>query len=85
MEFERELLLKYENRKIEKFIEVNGSLYYSLARERAESHYQKYWDLQAYAEGQRVRIVNVAPDRFASPVFEKINMSEFMKLIVAHQ
>jgi len=84
-DFERELLSKYQDREIEKFIEVSGRQYYSLTRERAAAHYEKYWHLQAYAGSHGVRIVNVTPDRFTSPVFEKINMSEFMKLTESWQ
>lgn len=84
-DFERELLSKYKDREIEKFIESSGRQYYSLTRERAEAHYEKYWHLQAYAESCGVRIVNVTPDRFTSPVFEKINMSEFVKLTESWQ
>lgn len=79
IKFERDLANKYPNMSANKFTEFEGRMYYSITRKSDDIDYFRHSLILRYANEKNVRIINVLPNGFSSPIYEKIGAEEFMR------
>ena len=82
-EFLGKLENKYPDYFVRQYVRKKGRQYYNILKQPEEQSYQRYSIIKKYAEGLGIKIINVVPDDFASPVFDSLTYSEFRNVSAA--
>lgn len=78
-QFEDNLRKRYPEFSVVKYIRKNGRQYYNLLKTASDDAYEKYRIVKDHADKYGVKIINVIPGGFKSPVFDSVSYQEFIE------